>query len=65
MISVKRFCELEKIASRAVKQGDMKTLAMVNADEELRSANCQFIARDGKCWVGTLDRMEKQENESK
>jgi len=47
------------MASRAAKKGDLATVATINKDEELRSANVQFMVRDKDCYMGELDKLDR------
>lgn len=63
MIAIRRFCELEKTARKAAKKGDLATVATINKDKELRSANVQFMVYDNVCYLAQLsdgDRTTKE-----
>lgn len=59
MISVKRFCSLEMTASAAAAMNDLATIATINKDEELRSANVQFMVHDNLCYMAELSQMDR------
>lgn len=59
MIAISRFCELEKTARKAAKRGDLATIATINKDEELRSANVQFMVYDNVCYMAELKQMDR------
>lgn len=59
MITIKRFCRLEKTAREALEDGDLKTIELINQDEELRSANVQFVIRGDTLYLGLLSSEKK------
>lgn len=60
MIAVRRWVELSKMAESALKRGDLKTIELINQDEELRSSNSQFVICEGKLCLGFLDQIEAE-----
>lgn len=58
-IAIKRFVQLSKMADNAAKVGDLKTVALLNADAELRSANFQFMVRGKTCYCSQLDLLDR------
>ena len=64
MIAISRFCELEKTARKAAKRGDLATIATINKDEELRSANVQFMVYDNVCYMAQLSDCDRTTTET-
>lgn len=60
-MAINRFSSLAKMADKAAAEGDLETVATINADKELRSINVQFLVRDGTTWMGALDKLQAGE----
>lgn len=58
-ITPTRLTELAKSANRAAKKGDLQTVATINKDDDLRSANMQFMVRGKVCYVALLNMLDR------
>lgn len=59
MIAIKRICRLAELARKAALVGDLTTIAILNSDEELQSANLQFMVVEGVCYIAYLDQLDR------